>query len=152
MIKMSLSVSSLCSWELVQHVPLPSDPVISSKSSAGFESKRSTAWELARLVTPLSWRRSPCPHSRPAWSAPPSAIRPSGSNGAMAQPKPPPQMPSSISCRWKTRAAGQWLFSQLGGSDLTKNELIRKKQTKNAYICSQKWWSYFIFSHGWVTP
>lgn len=78
-----------------------------SKPSAGFESRRSTAWALAPLVTPLSWRRSPCPRSRPAWSAPPSAIRPSGSNGAMAQPKPPPQMPFSISCRWKTRAAGQ---------------------------------------------
>lgn len=93
-------------------VPLHSDPDISPKSCAGFESRRSTAWELAPLVTPLSWRRSPCPHSHPAWSVPPSAIRPSGSNGAMAQPKPPPQMPFSISCRWKTRAAGQWLVGQ----------------------------------------
>lgn len=106
------------------HVPLHSDADISLLNPpSGSVSKHSTAWELAPLVTPLSWRRSPYPHSLPVWSAPPLAIRLSGSNGAMARPKPPPQMPSSISYRWKTRAAGQWLVTRARGSDLTKDKL-----------------------------
>ena len=88
----------------------------------GSVSKPWTAWAQAPLVTPLSWRRSPYPHSHPAWSAPPSATRPSGSSGVTAQPRPPPQTPSSISCRWGTRAAGRWPISQARGSDLIREE------------------------------
>lgn len=99
----------------------------SLSSSSGFESKPLTAWEQAHLVTPLSWRQSPCPRNHPAWSAPPSATRPSGSSGVMAQPKPLPQTPSSISCRWGIRAAGQWPISQARQSDLTRNKPIREE-------------------------
>lgn len=103
------------------------DVDISLLLSSGSESKPWTAWEQAPLVTPLSWRQSPCPLSHPAWSAPPSATRPSGSSGATAQPKPPPQTPSSISCRWGTRAAGQWPISHARGSDLTRDKPIREE-------------------------
>lgn len=94
---------------------------------SGSESKPWTAWEQAPLVTPSSWRQSPFPRSHPAWSAPPSAIRPSGWSGATVQPKPPPQMPSSISCRWRTRTAGQLPISHARGSGLTRDEPITEK-------------------------
>lgn len=45
----------------------------------------------------------------------------------MAQPKLPPQTPYSISCRWGTRAAGQWPISQAKGSDLTRDKTIREE-------------------------
>lgn len=92
-------------------------------SGSGF--KPWTASERGPLVTPSSWRPSPCPHSPRGSSAPPSATRPSGSSGATARPSPPPRTPSSTTCRWETGAAGQWDTSQqTNHSDLIKLKLI----------------------------
>lgn len=120
---------SACSWHLSLLLLL-----FSFFCSSGSESKPWIAWGQAHLVTPLSWRQSPCPRNHPAWSAPPSATRPSGSSGVMVQPKLPPQTPSSISCRWGTRAAGQWPISQERGSDLTREKQIRE-ETKASDNC-----------------